>query len=114
MSANGSMSIDLSGPTLVASRTAEACLRDAAARGEVVEVVVVLRGRLRERSRRADGSWSVRLQNGHYRAFSPESVIAVTPVAKRAVVCTAPARESTAGDASRAEHDRVGDLDVVG
>lgn len=63
---------------VVPSRAPEAWLVDAAASGEDWELVVVLRGKVQYR-----GSWRVRLPDGHYRVFSPDTVIAATPRAKR-------------------------------
>jgi hypothetical protein len=78
--ADGTASMDVPAST----RAPEAWLVDAAARGDVLEIVVVLRGKVQRRSGDPAGLWRVRLPDGHYRVFSPDSVIAATPIAKRA------------------------------
>jgi hypothetical protein len=45
----------------------------------------VLRGTVQRRSGDLGDLWRVRLRDGHYRVFSPDSVIAATPIAKRTV-----------------------------
>ncbi len=61
---------------------AEARLGDAAERGVVTELVLVLRGtvhRLRGPGG-MNGLWRVQLRDGHHRIVSAESVIAITPI----------------------------------
>jgi hypothetical protein len=79
----GSGALDGSPATPSSAQASETCLDAAAARGDLVEVVLVLRGRLRRRRGCAKGFWSLRLEDGHCRVFSPETVIAVTPLAPR-------------------------------
>jgi len=88
------MSADRSTDEMPSARSAETRLLDAAAKGDVVELVVVLRGRVRRRPGKLQGAWTVRLGDGRYRAFSPETVIAVTQVTKR--------RARSTGDAQSA------------
>jgi hypothetical protein len=62
----------------------EARLLDVAASDAVAEIVIVLRGRVRPWRGPGRGLWRVRIDDGHHRIVSTHSVIAVTPVQKRA------------------------------
>ena len=58
----------------------DARLADAAESGAVVEVVVVLRGTVHPWDGHTRGLWRLRLRDGHYRVFSAQSLVALTPV----------------------------------
>ena len=62
----------------------EARLLDVAASDAVTELVVVLRGTVRQCRGPGRDLWRVRLGDGHHRIVSTQSVIAVTPVRTRA------------------------------
>jgi len=59
----------------------EARLTEAAASGEPLEVIVVLRGRVERVP--GTGRWRIRLRTRRVVTFEPESVIAVTPAPGR-------------------------------
>jgi hypothetical protein len=54
-------------------------LSDAAARGETLEVILVLRGKVRAMP--AAGRWRIRVGGRHVLSFRAESVLAATPMA---------------------------------
>ena len=56
-------------------------LADAAETGSTLEVIVVLRGRVRRGSR--PGRWRMRLSGGGVATFTADAAVAVTPVARR-------------------------------
>jgi len=59
----------------------DAQLAEAAEKGERIEVILVLRGRVR---RAADGRrWRMRAESGRVITFSAQWVVAATPVAPR-------------------------------
>jgi hypothetical protein len=60
----------------------EARLSEAAARGETLEVILVLRGTVR--AARGTGRWRIRVEGRHVLTFRAESVVAATPVARQA------------------------------
>ncbi len=64
------------------SSAIEARLREAAETGEVLEVIVVLRGRVRPASGNHGGRWRIRV-DGQRLSFPAKAVVAVTPVSKR-------------------------------
>ena len=55
-------------------------LAEAADSGEVIEVILVLRGRIRRAADRR--RWRIRSQTGRVVTFSGDWVVAVTPVAR--------------------------------
>jgi len=55
-------------------------LTDAAERGQPLEVILVLRGRVRATARA--GRWRIRLQDGRVLTFDGEWVVAATPVSR--------------------------------
>jgi hypothetical protein len=55
-------------------------LGDAAARGQSVEVIVVVRGRIRAAGA---GRWRMRLEGGRVVTIAEEWVVAATPIASR-------------------------------
>jgi hypothetical protein len=69
-----------SGPAGDDAHGINARLADAAARGETVEVILVLRGRVRA-ARGAD-RWRIREAGGRVLTFRAATVVAVTPVAR--------------------------------
>jgi hypothetical protein len=73
-----------SSPGLCDRVAVEARLLDVAASDAVVEIVLVLRRRVRPWRGSGRGLWCVRIGDGHHRIVSTHSVIAVTPVQKRA------------------------------
>ena len=64
------------------SSAIETRLRKAAETGEVLEVIVVLRGRVRPASGNHGGRWRIRV-DGQRLSFPARAVVAVTPVSKR-------------------------------
>ena len=64
------------------SSAIETRLRKAAETGEVLEVIVVLRGRVRPASGNHGGRWRIRV-DGQRLSFPAKAVVAVTPVSKR-------------------------------
>ncbi len=61
----------------------EARLADAAASGGRLEVILVLHGKVRRVA--GTGGWRIRLDNGRVLTFRADSVVAATPLPKRAV-----------------------------
>lgn len=59
-------------------------LADAAASGERLEVILVLRGKVRRVT--GTGGWRIRLDNGRVLTFRSDAVVAATPLPKRAKV----------------------------
>lgn len=57
-------------------------LTEASERGETLEVILVLRGRVRPA--RGSGRWRIRVDGRHVLTFRAESVVAATPVARPA------------------------------
>ena len=53
-------------------------LTDAVANGEKLELILVLRGKVKPGPR--PGRWRIRLQDGHVLSFDAEAVVAATPV----------------------------------
>jgi hypothetical protein len=76
----------------------EARLLDVAASDTVAEIVVVLRGTVRPWQGSGRGLWRVQIGDGHHRIVSTHSVIAVTPVKKRARSRTQCSPEGKAAD----------------
>jgi hypothetical protein len=68
-------------------RDVDARLEDAAATGETLELIVVLRGTVCRRRGHARTPWRVRLLDGHYRVVSADSIVAATPVKKEGNPC---------------------------
>jgi hypothetical protein len=58
----------------------EGRLTDAAAAGETLEVILVLRGRVRPAP--GAGRWRLKLQNGRVLTFAADAVVAATPVSR--------------------------------
>jgi len=56
-------------------------LVDAASRGERLEVILVLRGKVRRAT--GTGGWRIRLDNGRVLTFRGDAVVAATPLPKR-------------------------------
>jgi hypothetical protein len=55
-------------------------LTDAVTAGESVELILVLRGKVKPGPRA--GRWRIRLQDGHVLSFDAEAVVAATPLAR--------------------------------
>ena len=60
--------------------TIDARLAEAAMSGETIELILVLRGKVKAPARA--GRWRIRTRGQRLLSFSAESVIAATPVAK--------------------------------
>ena len=60
-------------------RSIEARLAEATARGEPLEVILAVRGRVREVGQ---GRWRIRTADDHILTFRAASVVAITPAVK--------------------------------
>jgi hypothetical protein len=60
----------------------DARLSEAAAKGQRLEVILVLRGKVRRGT--GKGGWRMRLENGRVITFRGDTVVAVTPLPTRA------------------------------
>jgi len=65
-------------------REVEARLTAAAEAGQVVEIIVVLRGRIVGLSGKPRLRWRIRTRTGRVVVVRPETLLAITPVAPRA------------------------------
>ena len=65
-------------------REVEARLAAASEVGQVVEIIVALRGRIVDLSVKQRRRWRIRTRGGRVVAVRPETVLAITPVAPRA------------------------------
>ena len=61
-----------------APATLDARLAEAAERGQTLEVILVLRGSVRQAA--GAGRWRIRLENGRVLTFDGECVVAATPI----------------------------------
>jgi len=85
----------------VEQRTASLCdpldvenrLLDVAANQTMAEFIVVVRGTIRPWRERGRGLWRVQLPDGQHRVVSTESVLAVTPLSRRARLVARPSTD---------------------
>lgn len=71
--------IDMDRPESSTVRSIEARLTEATARGEPLEVILSVRGRVRAAG---PGRWRIRTADDHILTFRAEAVVAVTPAPK--------------------------------